>query len=86
MPTVIDEQTIVNSLRQVPAERWGEVLSFLDSLRDSEPAIRTGADLSRSGLVGSWADRDDLRDGREFARRLRRQTESRQGATGAPGH
>ncbi len=77
MSTVIDEQTILDSLRQIPVNRWDEVLQFLDTLIDAEPAIRTGADLSQSGLVGSWADRDDLGSSQEFARSLRRQAETR---------
>ena len=86
MPTILDEQAIINALRQVPAERWGEVLSFLDTLRNAEPPIRTGSDLSRSPLIGLWADRDDLGDGREYARELRSQAESRRGAADAAGH
>lgn len=79
MSTSIDEQTILGSLRRVPEERWGEVLQFLDSLSAGEPAIRTGEDLSRSGLVGAWADRQDLGNRHDFARQLRRQAETRQG-------
>ena len=86
MSTVIDERMILKTLRQIPADRWGEVLSFLDSLADAGPSIRTGADLARSGLVGSWADRDDLGSSLEFARSLRRQAENRQGAADAAGH
>ena len=58
MSTIIDERTILDSLRQVPMDRWGEVLRFLDALTKTEPAIRTGADLSQSGLVGSWVDQN----------------------------
>jgi hypothetical protein len=86
MPTIIDEATILDSLRQIPAERWGEVQRFLETLIETEPPIRTGADLVQSGLAGLWADRDDLGDSREFARSLRRQSETRQGPADAPGH
>ncbi|MEO6808580.1 MAG: hypothetical protein ABI353_05650 [Isosphaeraceae bacterium] len=86
MSSVIDEQTILDSLRQVPANRWGEVLRFLDELTDAGPAIRTGADLSQSGLVGSWTDREDLGRTREFAGSLRRQAETRRGADDAAGY
>ena len=68
----IDEQAILESLRQVPTERWGEVLHFLESLSDAETPIRTCADLSRSELVGQWADRDDLGSSRDFAGLLQR--------------
>lgn len=86
MSTVVSEQTILDSLRHVPAERWGEVLRFLDALRETGPPIRTGTDLSRSELVGSWADRDDLGSSPEFAHRLRRQAETRREAADAAGH
>jgi hypothetical protein len=49
-----------------------------------EPAITAGkqrtmsaSDLLHSGLVGLWADRTDLGDSREFARRLREQAQMR---------
>jgi hypothetical protein len=32
----------------------------------------TGAELLASGLVGLWADREDIADGGEYARELRR--------------
>ncbi len=86
MTIVIDEATILDSLRQIPADRWGEVQRFLETLIETEPPIRTGADLIRSGLVGLWADRNDLGDSQEFARSLRRQSETRQRADDAPGH
>ena len=75
MATTVDEQAIIDSLRQVPVERWVEVLDYLDSLREVGPQIHTMADLLGSELVGMWADRDDLGDGREFARMLRNQAE-----------
>ena len=86
MATPVNEQAIMDSLRLVPIERWNEVLDFLDTIRDADPAIRTGADLSQSSLVGLWSDRDDLGDGRGFAQKLRRQAESRPGAVDAAGH
>jgi hypothetical protein len=39
--------------------------------------IMTAADLLQSGLVGIWADRDDLGDSKDFARRLREQAQRR---------
>ena len=71
----------------MPVERWSEVLCFLDAMNGAPSAIHTAADLSRSGLIGAWADRDDLGNSQEFARRLRRQAETRQGAADdAAGH
>src|SRR5438105_2150910 len=39
--------------------------------------IRTARDLLDSGLVGSWADRNDISDTRVFAQRLREEVERR---------
>jgi hypothetical protein len=64
----------------------GYVLRFLEALKDDAPAIRTGADLMQSELVGLWADRADLGTSQEFARGLRQQAETRQGTADAPGH
>ena len=79
-------ERLLDSLRQVPAERWGEVMRFLEGLKGAAPPIRTGADLLRAGLIGLWGDRDDLGDSREFARRLRQQAQTRPGAVDAAGH
>lgn len=37
----------------------------------------TADDVLQSGLVGMWADRTDIGDSREFARRLREQAQTR---------
>lgn len=37
----------------------------------------SASDLLHSGLVGIWAERSDIGDSREFARRLREQAQSR---------
>jgi hypothetical protein len=37
--------------------------------------------MAKSELVGLWADRDDIGDSREFARRLRREAETHQTPT-----
>jgi hypothetical protein len=37
----------------------------------------SASDLLQSGLVGMWADRTDIGDSREFARRLREQAQTR---------
>jgi hypothetical protein len=44
-------------------------------------AIRgiTGAEILASGLVGLWADRDDIQDSVTFAKELRRKAEQRGG-------
>ena len=38
----------------------------------------TAAELLQSGLVGIWADREDITSSQEFARRLRQQAEHRE--------
>ena len=55
-------ERIVDTLRQMPSEHWGELVRFLERLKDAAPPIRIGADLSRAGLIGLWSDRDDLGD------------------------
>ena len=37
----------------------------------------TAADLLNSGLVGMWKDREDIGDSLEFARKLRKEGETR---------
>ena len=50
------------------------------------PPVVTGKDLAGSDLIGIWADRTDIGDSREYARRLRQQAEHRthQGRSNAP--
>lgn len=79
---VVNEQTILDALRQVPQHRWADVQVYLRSLRSVEQPTRekrpmTAADLLQSGLVGLWADRTDIGDSRAFARRLREQAQTR---------
>jgi hypothetical protein len=78
MAMAVTEQAILDALHQIPEERWGEVLRWLDGLKGSAP-IRTADDLVRSELVGLWAERTDIGDSREFARRLRSEAETRSG-------
>lgn len=79
----VDEQTILDALRHVPRNRWSDVQAYLRSLGAVESSSRavkcpmTAADLLQSGLVGLWADRTDMGDSREFARRLREQAQTR---------
>jgi hypothetical protein len=81
----VSEHTVLDALRQVPAERWGEVLSFVESMKSNESSVYTAADLLQSGLVGLWADRDDIGDPIELARRLRHEAETRRGTADAAG-
>ena len=84
MSAIVSEETILDALHQISPDRWGDVVAFIESLRPvDEPAPETekrpltAADLLASGLVGLWADRTDIGDSREFARRLREQAQMR---------
>jgi hypothetical protein len=81
----VSEQAILDALHQIPVERWDEVLLFLQRQKPDQPPVYTAGDLLESGLVGLWANRDDIGDSREFARRLRRQAENRREAPDATG-
>ena len=86
MIPAVTEQAILDALRRVPPDRWSEALRYLDALKDVPPPVLTGSDLLLSQVVGLWAGRDDLGDGRDFACRLRRQAETRSEAPDAAGH
>jgi hypothetical protein len=80
----ITEQQVVEALRRIPAERWREILDWLNALHGTvqPPAsvdvpIRTLGDVLGSGLVGLWADLEDITDSREFARPLRHRASRR---------
>jgi hypothetical protein len=47
------------------------------SRKKSGPRVMTGKDLVDSGLFGIWKNRTDIGDSLEFARRLRKQAETR---------
>jgi hypothetical protein len=88
----VTEQEILEALRRIPAQRWGDVARYLGTLQADQGdksgnyMIRTAADLAKSELVGIWADRTDLGDSQAFARRLRQEAEQRRGANNATGH
>jgi hypothetical protein len=76
----VNEQSILQELNQLPKERWREVLTFIRSLDAPSPSdkgLMTAVDLLQSGLVGLWADRADIGDSQQFARRLREQAQTR---------
>ena len=74
---------ILQELHGLEPERWPEVLDFIGYLRStveraaSPQRALTARELLQSGLVGLWADREDIDDSLSFARRLRRQAERR---------
>ena len=80
----VQEQIILQELHRVPPQHWGQVLTFIRSLQprgqdstSEKQTLLTAADLLQSGLVGMWADRTDISDSREFARRLREEAQTR---------
>jgi hypothetical protein len=65
------------------------VLDYLTKLENQtapDGTIRTAADLAKSELVGIWADREDIKESRSFARQLRKEAEHRHGAQDVAGH
>jgi hypothetical protein len=82
----VTERQIVNELQSLEPEKWSEVLDFIGYLKHRKAAVKkvqrhsqdlTAQDLLQSGLVGLWANRDDIGDSTDFARSLRRKAEHR---------
>jgi len=81
----VTEKRVLEELQDLDPNRWFEVLDFIGYLKErgSRHEIRTGTreltarDLLESEIVGLWADRDDIEDSVEYARRLRHQAEHR---------
>ena len=80
----VTKEQILEELAELQPERWPEVLDFIGYLRTiservvSHQQALTARDLLQSGLVGLWADREDIDDSLSFARRLRKEAERRQ--------
>ncbi len=81
--SLVNEKQILDALHSLEPGRWPEVLDFIGYLHQRaasapvQPAPLTARALLQSGLVGLWADRDDIGDSVSFARRLRQQVERR---------
>ena len=79
----VTQGEILRELRELDSDRWSEVIDFIGYLKStsksaqSQPRELTARELLHSGLVGLWADRDDIDDSLSFARRLRQQAEHR---------
>ncbi len=80
----LNEQAVLDQLRRVPQDRWSDVLSFIRSCQPGsqehsreEKRPLTAAELLQSDVIGMWAERADIGDSLEFARRLREQAQSR---------
>lgn len=74
---------IVTTLKRVPKARLGAVRAVVHALADTEPA--TGRDKAKSRkklslldtpFCGMWADREDIKDERTYARQLRKMLET----------
>jgi predicted HTH domain antitoxin len=84
--TTVTEKQILRELQMLERGRWLEVLDFIGYLKHSATLVKrpqahsrelTARDLLESGLVGLWADRQDIGDSLEFARQLRQRAEHR---------
>ncbi len=81
----VTQQQVLEELQNLERDRWFEVLDFIGFLKErasrehEQPGVRelTAHALLQSEVVGMWADRDDIGDSVEFARRLRRNAEHR---------
>jgi len=81
----VSEEQVLEELLDLEPSRWFEVLDFIGYLKERGSRERVGVgtceltarDLLESGIVGLWADRDDIGNGLEYARRLRREAEHR---------
>ena len=84
---------ILDELSGLEPELWFEVLDFIGYLKqfsaevvgEAHSRVLTARDLLQSGLVGLWADRQDLGDSVAFARRIRQVAEHRAGLDYDPG-
>lgn len=63
--------------KQVRVIVLSEERSEIDASFEKRPL--TAADLLQSGLVGIWADREEITDSVEFARQLRHTAEHQRG-------
>lgn len=66
-------------LSGLPFKKGEKVEVVIWAKSSEKPELRgiTAADILNSGLVGLWADRDDIGDISEFARKLREKAQRR---------
>ena len=81
----VTEKQVLEQLSDLEPSRWPEVLDFIGYLKQRDRRTRaksdgrelTARDLLESGVVGLWADRDDIGNSLEYAHQLRREAEHR---------
>ncbi len=77
----VTQDQILQELHGLEPGRWPEVLDFIGYLKANVARAQsphrelTARDLLQSGLVGLWANRQDIGDSLSFARRIREQAE-----------
>jgi hypothetical protein len=89
----IAQQQVLDELQALEPNRWFEVLDFISFLKERAGRERAAAGqqeltaraLLQSDIVGLWAERDDIGDSREYARRLRQEAECRRKSPSDPG-
>jgi hypothetical protein len=80
---IVGERQILEALHKVPQEQWADVLVLIEEMAAApdqggdKKRVMTASDLLGSALVGMWADRTDIADSRQFARRLREEAQTR---------
>jgi hypothetical protein len=76
--TTVSSDGSVHLDLSVGAEEAGlEVQVTVEPFGIASKGTLRASELLNSALVGIWADRSDIGDSREFARRLRKQAETR---------
>jgi hypothetical protein len=79
MNDMVTEKEILEELQGLDPTRWSEVQDFIAYLkyRSAQKPVQehsrpmTGRALYQIGLLGLWADREDIGDSSTFARKLR---------------
>lgn len=93
MQTVESQTQIRNGMIEIPqmyrqqVSKQVRVIVYSEELPEADSAVvasfekrpLTASDLLHSGLVGIWADREEISDSLEFARQLRQTAEHRRG-------
>jgi hypothetical protein len=63
--SIVNEQQIVEALHRLPAERWGDVLNYIEALRFQNESEKTPAAASDLLLERTWTATELLKLPRE---------------------